>query len=329
MKRTVIAFMMIFICNIIYAQDFSTEIIINGNISYLDILLEVDQINDFTLNELRILRNTIFAKYGYKFNSDDLTNHFSQFSWYEGSKSNVENDLSSVDWQNIRLIQILENYYPTKIDYIFNFNQNGVYKLDSNFIITPIHTRDASIYGNTAASFYDYVQLEDFLFFNATQSNANVLFYDYLTNYCFDMGNWFEDVISIYYQSKNTLVVNGSGIVVDTGNRWYRGPLSVTVNFPNERFEDEIIGKTVYIPEQRHRTEFIYQGSTLLGGWYNQEPIHLISAFDKNIITILENAYTYEGMWGFDPERRDINVIYNSIYNVYFILVINYGFLSR
>jgi hypothetical protein len=320
-----------------------TEIVINGNTSYLDNLLEVDQINDFTLSELRILRNTIFAKYGYKFTSGDLIHHFSQFPWYEGNKISVENELTSIDWENIRLIQILENYYPLKIDCVFNFQYNGIYKLDNNFSITPIYTyNDSNIVAPWAASYDHYIQLDDFLFFHFDGKKA--LLYDYITGFYYDMWDLgMEDVISIYYESKNTLVVNGSGILYNPPRR---GPFSFTVNFPNDRFDDEIIGRTVYIPEETRAREFIYQGITRItynsienyfrqGYGYEIEYVkeHLFTAFDKNIIVILENRclLEYEGYiynYGI-PEGLWVNIIYNNIYNIYFIMVIHGGWATR
>jgi hypothetical protein len=63
-------------------------------------------------NELRLLRNTIYAKYGYKFNAIDLQNHFGQFDWYKGTKINVDAELAELDRENIRLIQQIEENYP-------------------------------------------------------------------------------------------------------------------------------------------------------------------------------------------------------------------------
>lgn len=37
---------------------------------------------EYTKEELRLLRNTIYAQHGYAFNSSDLNEYFSQFSWY-------------------------------------------------------------------------------------------------------------------------------------------------------------------------------------------------------------------------------------------------------
>ena len=36
----------------------------------------------YTKEELRLMRNTIYAQYGYDFNSPDLKEYFSQFAWY-------------------------------------------------------------------------------------------------------------------------------------------------------------------------------------------------------------------------------------------------------
>lgn len=37
---------------------------------------------DYSMEELRLLRNTVYAQHGYVFNSPDLMKYFSQFAWY-------------------------------------------------------------------------------------------------------------------------------------------------------------------------------------------------------------------------------------------------------
>jgi hypothetical protein len=101
--------LLIFFSKTISAQSIVTDIITNGNISHLDNILDINQIIDYKGNDLRILRNSIFAKYGYKFISEDLTAHFSQFPWYQEYEDNIEDRLTSIDWENIRLINRLEN----------------------------------------------------------------------------------------------------------------------------------------------------------------------------------------------------------------------------
>lgn len=68
-------------------------------------LLDVD-IEDKTKEELEIMRNSIYARYGYKFKREDLLNHFSQYSWYNPTTSDMgeiynkmnENEKYNVDF---------------------------------------------------------------------------------------------------------------------------------------------------------------------------------------------------------------------------------------
>lgn len=57
-------------------------------------------------DELRIIRNTPFARHGYRFNSEDLQSHFGQFSWYEPRTKDVT--LTSVENENVLLIRSIE-----------------------------------------------------------------------------------------------------------------------------------------------------------------------------------------------------------------------------
>jgi hypothetical protein len=98
--------------NIIWAQDLLNRTIYDGDISPLDNLITIDQLSNFSSSDLRLLRNTIYAKYGYKFNSIDLQNHFSQFLWYNGMITNADDLLTLIDRQNIELIQRIEKNYP-------------------------------------------------------------------------------------------------------------------------------------------------------------------------------------------------------------------------
>jgi len=59
--------------------------------------------------QLRIIRNSIFAKHGYIFKSSDLQDYFSKISWYNGTKANVDNELTEIDKLNIQNIISYEN----------------------------------------------------------------------------------------------------------------------------------------------------------------------------------------------------------------------------
>lgn len=59
-------------------------------------------------SELRIMRNYIYARHGYKFKSYDLANYFAQYPWYQPLYSNVEYDLNSVEKSNVKFIRSYE-----------------------------------------------------------------------------------------------------------------------------------------------------------------------------------------------------------------------------
>lgn len=62
-----------------------------------------------TASELRLMRNEIFARYGYIFKSEDLTEHFNSKQWYNPTKANVDDQLTAVDKSNIERILKFEN----------------------------------------------------------------------------------------------------------------------------------------------------------------------------------------------------------------------------
>ena len=51
--------------------------------------LSDNDLSDKTKRELEIMRNSIYARYGYKFKREDLLNHFSQYSWYNPTTSDM------------------------------------------------------------------------------------------------------------------------------------------------------------------------------------------------------------------------------------------------
>jgi RNA recognition motif-containing protein len=98
------------------SQELLNQIVYTGDISELGKSLTIEQLEIFSKDDLRILRNTIYAKYGYRFNSKDLQEHFSKFSWYNGISNNVDDKLTTVDIGNIELVQKAEQNYSEKND---------------------------------------------------------------------------------------------------------------------------------------------------------------------------------------------------------------------
>jgi len=58
---------------------------------------------------LRIMKNEIFARYGYIFKSEDLKSYFSAKGWYEPRYENVDKYLSKIELHNIEVINDLIN----------------------------------------------------------------------------------------------------------------------------------------------------------------------------------------------------------------------------
>lgn len=57
-----------------------------------------------TINDLDIMRNEIFASYGYTFKSKKWQDYFAKFNWYRPKHDNVDDQLSDLEKKNIELI---------------------------------------------------------------------------------------------------------------------------------------------------------------------------------------------------------------------------------
>lgn len=70
--------------------------------------LSYEDLKGFSKDELRLLRNAIFAKHGYIFKNDDLKNYFGQFTWYAPKYSDINDQLTPVEKKNVGVLKILE-----------------------------------------------------------------------------------------------------------------------------------------------------------------------------------------------------------------------------
>ena len=89
------------------SEDQSSIPQISGNELSVRKLTEQD-IADFDTNGLRILRNVVYAKYGYRFKSDDLQQYFSRFNWYRPRIDDAEeiyNSLTEIERYNVDFIK--------------------------------------------------------------------------------------------------------------------------------------------------------------------------------------------------------------------------------
>lgn len=73
-------------------------------------LLTADELVNMSQENLRIMRNEIYARHGYIFQKEDMKQYFNAKSWYRPSNSNVNNLLSEIEKQNIALIRRYESF---------------------------------------------------------------------------------------------------------------------------------------------------------------------------------------------------------------------------
>lgn len=67
-----------------------------------------NELNTYTPQMLRVMRNSIFAHHGYVFQSDDLKDYFSREPWYKPANSNESMKLSLLEQLNVDLIKMRE-----------------------------------------------------------------------------------------------------------------------------------------------------------------------------------------------------------------------------
>lgn len=71
--------------------------------------LRWEDIKDLDKSQLRILRNSYFARHGYIFNDPELTKFFNQFDWYHPYTKDVIHNFSQIEKHNVELIRSYEN----------------------------------------------------------------------------------------------------------------------------------------------------------------------------------------------------------------------------
>lgn len=78
-----------------------------------DRLLNREDVENLDAWDLKIMRNEIFARYGYIFKSEEMRNYFKYEKWYVPVYDNVDNMLTDVEKKNIDLIKRYESRLGT------------------------------------------------------------------------------------------------------------------------------------------------------------------------------------------------------------------------
>jgi hypothetical protein len=75
----------------------------------LDTLLDVGALRQLSLRDLRLLRNSIYARRGRPFKSPFIREHFRGMSWYKENPAYTDKLLTETDRRNVRLIHSVED----------------------------------------------------------------------------------------------------------------------------------------------------------------------------------------------------------------------------
>ena len=88
----------------------STTTYLHGKYSHLKFtILDLDELRKNNLSELKIMRNEIFVRYGYKFKvGGQMHTYFSKQKWYSAEKEDVTGHLTKIEKKNIENILKIE-----------------------------------------------------------------------------------------------------------------------------------------------------------------------------------------------------------------------------
>ncbi|MEP7092671.1 MAG: YARHG domain-containing protein [Flavobacterium sp.] len=96
----------------LYRQASESVYQINSSITKL----KESQLKNLKKLDLEILRNTIFARHGFAFKTKTVRQFFDFVDWYIPVSSNVDNQLTETEKQNIAILKRFEKYATDNYD---------------------------------------------------------------------------------------------------------------------------------------------------------------------------------------------------------------------
>ncbi|MEL6657602.1 MAG: YARHG domain-containing protein [Bacteroidota bacterium] len=79
-------------------------------------LLTEEEVWNHTSDDLRLMRNEIYARHGYSFKIKDMRYHFEAQDWYMPITTDIRETLTDIEAENIALIYQYETYYEEYYD---------------------------------------------------------------------------------------------------------------------------------------------------------------------------------------------------------------------
>lgn len=144
-------------------------------------LLNMCYLMQFSKQELRLKRNEVFARHGYRFNSPDLQRRFSSYDWYRPGDDNSSVSLSHVEQVNVALMKRAEYiaeddleyedtpgvteasrevaYVSNEVDFIAALNSNTIIEINAGTTLNlskVLNRRDFFELGDKRAYTFDF-----------------------------------------------------------------------------------------------------------------------------------------------------------------------------
>ena len=91
-------------------------------------IINMSEFSGMSKEQLRLARNTIYAKYGRIFESKDLKEHFEKQDWYKKRPSFKESQIQKQDKDLVKLIQLWENKTEVILKERADITGNGSYE---------------------------------------------------------------------------------------------------------------------------------------------------------------------------------------------------------
>lgn len=91
-------------------------------------IINISEFSEMSKEDLRLARNTVFAKYGRVFKSKDLKEHFAQQDWYNENPSFKQSDMKQQDIDIVNLIQRWEEKTEVLMKERADITGNGTYE---------------------------------------------------------------------------------------------------------------------------------------------------------------------------------------------------------
>jgi hypothetical protein len=111
-------------------------------------LLTEEMLKGLSLNELRLLRNEVYARHGRQFKTEWLSQYFWSQPWYEAREDNKEPELSETDKKNIQTIVVYEGKLKESLSTspVTNALLEGMFLEDARKLRNEIYARHGKVF---------------------------------------------------------------------------------------------------------------------------------------------------------------------------------------